>query len=293
MIKSMTAFARLEKIKDKPTITIEIRSYNSRHLDIALRIPHGCLPLEDKIKGLVSERIVRGRIEIAVQIRENSDETYGFEINEATAAAYHKALVQLKERFNIGTEISLDLLAGASGIIKPAELERDMETLWRIIKDGMIEALNDLDEMRAKEGSFIGRDFSNRLDYIEQCIDQIEKNTGDLLLYYQDRLKERIAVLTNGIIEIDSGRIAQEAALLADKIDISEEIVRAQSHIKQFREIMSSDEPGGRKLNFLLQEFNREFNTMGAKAASVNVSHIIVEVKSELEKLREQVQNVE
>ncbi len=289
----MTAFARLEKIKDKPTITIEIRSYNSRHLDIALRIPHGCLPLEDKIKGLVSERIVRGRIEIAVQIRENSDETYGFEINEATAAAYHKALVQLKERFNIGTEISLDLLAGASGIIKPAELERDMETLWRIIKDGMIEALNDLDEMRAKEGSFIGRDFSNRLDYIEQCIDQIEKNTGDLLLYYQDRLKERIAVLTNGIIEIDSGRIAQEAALLADKIDISEEIVRAQSHIKQFREIMSSDEPGGRKLNFLLQEFNREFNTMGAKAASVNVSHIIVEVKSELEKLREQVQNVE
>jgi len=289
----MTAFARLEKIKDKPNITIEIRSYNSRHLDIALRIPHGCLPLEDKIKGLVSERIVRGRIEIAVQIRENSDETYEFEINEATAAAYHKALVQLKERFNIGTEISLDLLAGASGIIKPAELERDLETLWRIIKDGMIEALNDLDEMRAKEGSFIGRDFSKRLDYIEQCIDQIEKNTGDLLLYYQDRLKERIAVLTNGMIEIDSGRIAQEAAHIADKSDISEEIVRVQSHIKQFREIMSSDEPGGRKLNFLLQEFNREFNTMGAKAASVNVSHIIVEVKSELEKLREQVQNVE
>ena len=111
--------------------------------------------------------------------------------------------------------------------------------------------------------------------------------------YYQDRLKERIAVLTNGMIEIDSGRIAQEAAHIADKSDISEEIVRAQSHIKQFREIMSSDEPGGRKLNFLLQEFNREFNTMGAKAASVNVSHIIVEVKSELEKLREQVQNVE
>lgn len=289
----MTAFARLEKIKDKPNITIEIRSYNSRHLDIALRLPHGCFPLEDKIKGLVSERIVRGRIEIAVQIREDSDETYGFEINEATAAAYHKALVQLKDRFNIGTEISLDLLAGASGIIKPAELERDMEALWRIIKDGMIEALNDLDEMRAKEGSFIGRDFSKRLDYIEQCIDQIEKNTGDLLLYYQDRLKERIAVLTNGMIEIDSGRIAQEAAHIADKSDISEEIVRAQSHIKQFREIMSSDEPGGRKLNFLLQEFNREFNTMGAKAASVNVSHIIVEVKSELEKLREQVQNVE
>ena len=293
MIKSMTAFARLEKIKDKPNITIEIRSYNSRHLDIALRLPHGCFPLEDKIKGLVSERIVRGRIEIAVQIREDSDETYGFEINEATAAAYHKALVQLKERFNIGTEISLDLLAGASGIIKPAELERDMETLWRIIKDGMIEALNDLDEMRAKEGSFIGRDFSKRLDYIEQCIDQIEKNTGDLLLYYQDRLKERIAVLTNGMIEIDSGRIAQEAAHIADRSDISEEIVRAQSHIKQFREIMSSDEPGGRKLNFLLQEFNREFNTMGAKAGNAGISHTIVEVKSELEKIREQVQNIE
>jgi uncharacterized protein (TIGR00255 family) len=293
MIKSMTAFARLEKIKDQPNITIEIRSYNSRHLDIALRIPHACLPLEEKIKGLVSERIVRGRIEIAVQIREDSDETFGFEINETTAAAYHKALVQLKERFNIGADISLDLLAGASGIIKPAEIERDMETLWGMIREGMIEALNNLDEMRAKEGSFISRDFSKRLDYIEQCINQIEKNAGALLLYYQDRLKDRIAVLTNGMIEIDSTRIAQEAAFLADKSDISEEIVRAKSHIKQFREIMSSDEPGGRKLNFLLQEFNREFNTMGAKAANVNVSHIIVEVKSELEKLREQVQNVE
>jgi uncharacterized protein (TIGR00255 family) len=249
--------------------------------------------LEDKIKGLISERIVRGRIEIAVQIREDSDETFGFEINEATAVAYHKALVQLKERFNIGTEISLDLLAGASGIIKPAELERDMETLWQMIKDAMIEALNDLDEMRSREGNFISRDFSKRLNYIEQSINQIEKNTGDLLLYHQDRLKERIVVLTKGVIEIDSGRIAQEAALLADKSDISEEIVRAKSHIKQFREIMSSNEPGGRKLNFLLQEFNREFNTMGAKAASVDVSHIIVEVKSELEKLREQVQNVE
>jgi uncharacterized protein (TIGR00255 family) len=293
MIKSMTAFARLEQIKDQPNISIEIRSYNSRHLDIALRIPHSCLPLEDKIKGVVSERIVRGRIEIAVQVREDSDEAFGFEINEATAAAYHKALVQLKERFNIGTEISLDLFAGASGIIKPAELERDMETLWQMIKDGLIDALNDLDEMRSREGSFIRQDFSKRLDYIEQCINKIEKNTGDLLLYYQDRLKERIAVLTNGMIEIDSGRIAQEAALLADKSDISEEIIRAKSHIKQFREIMSSNEPGGRKLNFLLQEFNREFNTMGAKAANVNVSHIIVDVKSELEKLREQVQNVE
>jgi len=293
MIKSMTAYARSEKKEKKLSVTTEIRSYNSRYLDIALRVPHGYHIMEDKIKGLIAEHITRGRIEISVQIREDAEEQMAFEINEPLAAAYYKALVHLKSKFDIDDEINLDLLTSAAGIIKPAEIDRDMETYWGVVKDCIAGALFELDTMRKKEGNFIFRDVAGRLDYIEQCIHQIESQAEELMPIYQERLKERISALTNGMLDIDPARIAQEAALFADRSDISEEIVRAGSHIKQFREIMTSDEPGGRKLNFLLQEFNREFNTMGAKASNASVSHIIVEVKSELEKIREQIQNVE
>jgi len=147
--------------------------------------------------------------------------------------------------------------------------------------------------MRKTEGDFIAGDFIKRLDYIEKAMAEIEEKSGSLLPYYQERLKERISALTRGIVDIDPGRISQEAAMLADRSDISEEIVRAKSHIGQFRAITDAEEPSGRKLNFLLQEFNREFNTMGSKTGNADVSHIIVNVKSELEKIREQVQNVE
>ncbi|MCK5509226.1 MAG: DUF1732 domain-containing protein, partial [Desulfobacterales bacterium] len=154
-------------------------------------------------------------------------------------------------------------------------------------------ALDGLNAMRKKEGDFIGRDFINRIDFIEKSLGQIKKESENLLSHYQERLKERITALTQGMIDIDPARIAQEAAFFADRSDISEEIVRVESHIKEFRSIMDSEESAGRKLNFLLQEFSREFNTMGAKAGNSNVSHIIVAVKSELEKIREQVQNIE
>lgn len=293
MISSMTAFARAEKTREKLTIIIEIRSYNSRYLDIALRIPHEYLSLEDKIKGFISDRVSRGRLEIEVKIKDDSNQTSSFEIDESRSVAYHKALVQLKERFNINTEISLDLLAGMNGIIKPAEIEKDTEICWEIIKDCLADAANGLIAMRKREGEFIADDIIKRLDYIEKKVDQISEQAVDLVSYYQERLKERISVLTEGIIEIDPERIVQEAAFLADRSDISEEIVRVKSHIEQFRAIMDSEEPAGRKLNFLLQEINREFNTMGSKTGKANISHIIVDVKSELEKIREQVQNVE
>ena len=147
--------------------------------------------------------------------------------------------------------------------------------------------------MRKKEGDFISDDMNKRLDHIENSVATIEKDANNLVPIYQERLKERITSLTRGLVEIDPARIAQEAAFLADRSDITEEITRAQSHLAQFRTIMQSDEPAGRKLNFLLQEFNREFNTMSAKVGNAALSHIIVNVKAEIEKLREQVQNVE
>jgi uncharacterized protein (TIGR00255 family) len=293
MLNSMTAYSKSEKNQEKLTVQIEIRSYNSKYLDIALRIPHGYLALEEKLKALIGCKVSRGRIEVNLQVREDSDEAYAFEINIPKTRAYYDSLVQLKDKFNINSEISMDLLVSGGAIIKPVEMDLDMEACWPVFKDCMNEAINNLIAMRKKEGNFLEADMVARLDGIEERIDQIQEESSDLLSHCQQRLKDRIAVLTKGIIEINPDRIAQEAAFLTDRSDISEEIVRAASHIKQFRAIMNSAEPAGRKLNFLMQELNREFNTMGSKTNDTNVSHIIVEVKSDLEKIREQLQNVE
>jgi uncharacterized protein (TIGR00255 family) len=292
MLKSMTAFAGCEKTSENLTVNTEIRSYNSRHLDIALRIPGSYLSLEEQIKGLIVAQITRGRVEVTVQIRASFDNACAFEVDAAKAKAYHGVLMRLRDLLGLKSEISLELLID-SGIVRPAEVDIDMDACWHVIRESLTAAISDLDAMRSREGAALSRDFEDRLSYIEKCMNEIEQASSGLIVHYKERLQERIKVLTNGMIEIDPGRIAQEAAFLADRSDISEEIVRARSHIQQFREIMAAREPAGRKLNFLLQEFNREFNTMGSKTGNQKVSHIIVDVKSEIEKIREQVQNVE
>lgn len=289
----MTGYARSERIKEALTVTVDIRSYNSRYIDVALNIPHRYLSLEDKIKSIVSDRVERGRVEIKLYIVDDSEEAVAFEVNNIRAAAYYKALMQLKAGLNIDSQVSLDLLAGVGGVIKPAENIRNMEDCWPVVKDCIDEAMSDIVAMRKKEGDFIAGDIVKRLDYIEMTVDKIDKESSGLLSLYQERIKDRISVLTKGIVDIDPERITQEAAFLADKSDISEEIVRIASHIKQFRAITDSEEPAGRKLNFLLQELNREINTIGSKAGKAQLSHMVVDIKSELEKIREQLQNVE
>jgi uncharacterized protein (TIGR00255 family) len=274
-------------------VSTEIRSYNSRYLDITLRIPAGCMALEEKLKDFISARVGRGRIEAKIQIDRKLAEADGFEIDQVRTRSYISALKRLKDEFEIKSEISLELLLSSGGIIKPAESIPDPEAVWPPVEDCLGRTLEELDCMRKREGDFIARDLSARLEHIEAYLDQLEKASIDLPALYQERLKERIATLTQGIAEIDPARIAQEAAILADRSDISEEMVRAASHLKQFRQMMNSDEAAGRKLVFLLQELHREFNTMGSKVGRADAAHIIIEVKSELEKIREQVQNVE
>ena len=293
MMKSMTAYARAEKTADEINVSTEIRSYNSKYLDVSLRIMHGYNILEEKIKALIIEKISRGRIEVNLQINDDSDEAYNFEINISKARAYYDRLVQLRDQLDLHSEITVDLLIREGGVIRSEEIDRDMDAVWPLVRDCVDEALNNLVKMRKKEGEFIALDITDRINRIETSVHLIEKESSDLLVHYQQRLKERITALTRGMVEIDPERIAQEAAFLADKSDISEEIVRVSSHIKQFRRIMKSEESVGRKLNFLLQELHREFNTMGSKTEKAHVSHTIVEVKSELEKIREQLQNVE
>ncbi len=289
----MTGFAAAEVIAGDITVSVDIRAYNSKHLDIVLRLPSSYMVLEDKMKGLITRQIVRGRLEVKVQIKDGSEGTVAFEIDWARAKAMHGALSQLSDKFDLKNEISVDHLLSVGGMIKPVEKVDESESIWVAAQECLTRALNDLETMRSKEGDFIADDLLARLDFIETCLIEIRGESSDLLSRYQERLKERIAALTQETVELDPGRLAQEAAYLADRSDISEEIVRVASHVKQFRHIMVSEEPGGRKLNFLLQELHREFNTIGSKIGHAETSHRVVDVKAELEKIREQIQNVE
>jgi uncharacterized protein (TIGR00255 family) len=294
MLKSMTAYAFVERRDGELTASAEIRSFNSRHLDIVLRMPAGYAGFEEKIKGIIASSMERGRLELRLGIQDDSEKAWAYKVDLQRSQAYYAAACQLNDHLKLGASApSLEHMLGVSGMIMPADNCIDAEAHWPLAEVVVREALSDLDRMRMKEGDFIGQDLSLRLDLIERGIDHIEKHVADLVPQYRDRLLARVEALTQGIVEIDPTRIAQEASILADRSDISEEIVRARSHVRQFRDIMGSDQPAGRKLNFLLQEFNREFNTMGAKVGQVDLAHVIVDIKSEIEKLREQVQNIE
>lgn len=293
MIRSMTAFAKAEKNTTRCNVSVEIRTVNSKYLDIALKLPSGYDPLEDQVRTLINSQLERGRVDVRIRVQHEPDAVPALTVDESRAKAIFQALTALKETLEIDGDVRLSHMTNYNSLIVPVETEPDLDGVWPDIRDGVNEALTALIDMRAREGGFIAADFEKRLTAIEEMLDRIDAASSVLPAAYRDRLRERIATLTKGLVEIDEGRIAQEAAFLADRSDISEEIVRARSHLEQFKTIMTDPEPAGRKLNFLLQEMNREFNTMGAKAGNTEIAHTIVSVKSELEKIREQVQNIE
>jgi uncharacterized protein (TIGR00255 family) len=293
MIKSMTAFAGTEHSRDNITITVEIRGYNSRYLDTALRLPSAYGWLEDIVKQTVSRNISRGRLEIRIGINAEEEKPESFSVDTKLADAYHQALKQLKNRFAIEEPIGISHLTGLNGIIENTREPADTEVLLKNTEEALKHALDCFDAMRIEEGKAMAKDLSDRIALIKGFIEEIDRLRHGLADAYQQKLYSKIIDLTGGSIEIDQARIAQEAAIIADKSDISEELTRSRSHVEQFLKIMDSDEPAGKPLNFLLQEFSREFNTMGVKAGSAQISHIVVSAKTELEKLREQVQNIE
>lgn len=293
MIHSMTAYAKQEYTDDIRTVSVEMRSYNSKYLDLVLRIPNGYDALEDRIRAAVKKKILRGRVELRLHIQDTEDDAVAFEVNRSQATAYYKALTHLKTSLQLTGDITLDHMTSCNGLISAITTEKDPDAAWPPVESCLQGTIEELTAMRRKEGAFLQKDFETRLQKLETDIALIEQSANGLTDYYRERLQDRIETLTKGLVEIDPARIAQEAAFLSDRSDISEEIVRSRSHLQQFRQLMTAPEPAGRKLNFLLQEFNREFNTMGAKAGKAEISHIIVTLKSELEKIREQVQNVE
>ncbi len=294
MIRSMTAFAKARTASEGFNVGSEIRTYNSRYLDVTVKLPAVYRHYENSLKQLVSCHIERGRVELTVNIRDERDRPCGgYAVDTAKAAEYHRALVRLKESLGMEEEIPLDLVARIEGVIVPLEPDAPGEFEWTCIRKTMEAAFRELNDMREKEGAFLAADLSARIGALDDMVRFIRKQSADLMEAYYQQIKERISGLIGDMVEIDASRIAQEAAFYVDKADISEEIVRAESHIEQFRQAMGDDSSCGRKLNFLLQEFNREFNTMGAKSGDVAVSEKVVAAKIELEKLREQVQNVE
>jgi len=295
MIKSMTAFGRAEKTVEGCSYTVEMRCVNRRYCEISVRMPQFAAggPLEERIKKLVAAKVSRGRVDVVVKIKNGSRTLPEIEVNVPLAKAYYNALSKLNESLGIEERVGLETLLALEGIITATEPEVDLEKTWADLSTCVSDALESVDVMRISEGKAIYDDFQKRLLSVEEGISGIRVLAPSVLSEYRSRLNERIAVLTEGKVELDPNRLAQEAAFLADKSDITEEIVRAESHLKQFRTMLESEGPAGRTLDFLLQELNREVNTIGSKAGDARLSHIAVQLKSELEKIREQVQNIE
>ncbi len=293
MIKSMTGYAVCEKTAGEITAVVEIRSYNSRYLDPVIRLVHQYAVLEEPVRKQLAKRLARGRVEVRIQIQDRREAANAFEVDLTRARSYLWAADTIKKALNLETDITLDHLAAVNGVIQPVDRPQQLEVLWTAVGPCLDQALDQLEQMRRKEGLFLENDLKARLDQLSGLLKKIGDQAAGLPEQYRQRLQERIESLCAGQVELDRDRITQEAAMLADRSDISEELVRAASHLEQFGHIMESHEPAGRKLNFLLQELNREFNTMGSKLGKAQVAHLVVEAKAEIEKLREQVQNIE
>jgi len=293
LIRSMTAYGRGEYSQGASAFTVELKSLNNRFRDIVLRMPRTLQALEDEIRSQISSRVRRGRVEVSIQMETNSGEgEYQLELNTPLARSYFRIFRELSEEFGLDERVSPEALCQMRDIIifKTSDVEIDD------VRPGLQEvlglAMESLDKMRIAEGKAIEEDLLKRLKIIEKYLYDIEENAPRIVDEYKRRLTDKIRKISGEMV-LDESRVIQEVAIFADRCDITEEIVRFRSHLKQFRGYMSKDDSIGRRLDFLIQEIGREVNTIGSKATDSSISPKVVEIKAELEKLREQVQNVE
>ncbi len=292
MLKSMTGFGRSEGETSLGRVFVESRSVNHRYCDINIRLPRRLLLFEARIKELIRSQLSRGRIDVFMKLDTGGEEKVQLNVDLHLAEQYYRALQSLRETLQIKDKITLGLLAGAKDLITAKEESIDLEPYWEEIVLILKQSLRDMDEMKRLEGEGLAQDLRQRLERIAQELEGIKQQYPSRLDAYRNRLQERLRSLLGGI-EIDSNRFQQEIAILAERTDITEEIVRTESHFSQFFSLLQADEPVGRKMDFLLQEINREVNTVSAKANDAEISQRVVEIKAELEKIREQVQNIE
>jgi uncharacterized protein (TIGR00255 family) len=293
MIKSMTGYGKAESLIDGRKYAVEIRSLNHRYLEISLRLPGSLSALETEIKRRIGERFSRGRIEVAIRVEANGNLEEGkLALNLPLLRNYYGLMQQLKDEFQLEGVVSLEHLIGFKEAFVPAEVEVDMTMIAEHVGVVLDEAVAMLTEMRKREGGLLLADLEERIRLIKDFLALISERTPRCVQDYQRRLAERVRELTSGV-DIDVTRLAQEVAIMADKSDVTEEIVRLNSHISQFHDMLHSEDAIGRKIDFLIQEMNREINTIGSKTGDLEISRNVIEIKSELAKLREQVQNIE
>jgi uncharacterized protein (TIGR00255 family) len=292
MISSMTGYGMGEVRSGGITVAVEVRSVNSRFLEVATRLPRTLSLRENDIKEIVRKKITRGKVSVIVTVEKEGDTEIPLRVNVSAARSYYKLLNDLRKAVKSREKVTLDHLLRFSDVIGQEGLEATDEAEWKVLQKALGKALDGLAEMRRKEGGELMADFRGRIQAIESMIGRVEEISKEQIPAERERLRERISDLTRNV-SVDEGRLEMEIALLAEKLDVTEECVRFRSHNKFFLEAITDGDGAGRKLNFLVQEMNREANTIGSKSSSVEIAHLVVRIKEEMEKVREQLQNVE
>ena len=292
MVKSMTGYGRHESVLHGRTLVIELKSVNNRYLDCNVRLPRVYICAEDGVQRRVKAAISRGKVDVYVNVENNTEEAVSVTLNQPVAAGYMEALRTMADTFGLESNVSIDLLAKFPDVFKVDTVPDDLEELTADIHAVTEEALRDFDAMRSREGEKLEADLLGRLVTLENFTHQVEQRSPQTVADYRARLTAKLQeVLADR--QLDESRVLTEAAIFADKVAVDEETVRLHSHIAQFREMLAGGSPIGRKLDFLIQEMNRETNTIGSKCNNLEISTIVVNMKAEIEKIREQVQNIE
>ncbi len=290
----MTGFGRSEYSDGKRNITCEIKSVNHRYSDITVKMPRRYSFAEDKIKQAVKSKLARGKVDVSINVENVTENDVVIKLNQLAAKQYYDNLKELKETFDLSGDIDLELLATMPDVLKAVPDVDDEEELTKAILIPVAEASANLEKMRAIEGARLAEDLINKGETIKSILDQIEERSPLVVKDYMEKLRARIAELLDGAAEIPEDRILTEAAIFADKCAIDEEITRLNSHLLQLKSILTGSESTvGKKLDFLVQEMNREANTIGSKANDITITNHMLNIKAEIEKIREQVQNIE
>lgn len=292
MVKSMTGYGSATGVSGKLKITVELRSVNNRFLDCSVRIPRVYTALEDRIKAEVQKAISRGKVDVFVTIDSSEADDVLISVNESVADAYVAAVNALSVRYKIANDLTALSLARMPDVLTVSKEETDMDVLGNDLVEILKAALSDFNAMRVTEGEKLRADVLSRACEIERMVGIVEERSPATVAEYREKLLKRMREALDSV-QIDEQRILTEAAIFADKTAVAEETVRLRSHISQLRSLMEAKEPVGRKLDFLIQEFNREANTIGSKCNDLELQHTVVDIKSEIEKIREQIQNIE
>ena len=293
MAKSMTGFGRASGENGKKLIfSVEVKSINHRYLDVNVRLPKNLVSLENNIRKEIANKINRGKIDVAVNYKNYIENNSSLKLNVAKSDEYMEILNQIKSRYNIKDDITVSMIADYPDVIVSEENEEDLNEIWKELKPVLNEAIDMNLSMRTVEGDKLKEDIKLKCSVIKQKIQQIEEDAKLSSKKYEERLYEKIKELVSDV-NIDENRIATEVAIFADKVDIDEEIIRFYSHLNQMHLTLDLNEPIGRKMDFIVQEMNREANTIASKSIDIEITNLVIDIKNVIEKIREQIQNIE